>query len=129
MQKLITRAPSKSCASDPLPTSIVKQCVDELSPAILSIINLCLESGEFPEEWKGALVKPMIKKPKLELIKKNFRPVSNLQFLSKLTEKAVAQQAVSHVITHMGFCLCCNQPIVLFIVQKQLYSECAMIFY
>ena len=58
-----------------------------------------LESGEFPEEWKGALVKPMIKKPKLELIK-NFRPVSNLQFLSKLTEKAVAQQAVSHVITH-----------------------------
>ena len=26
--------------------------------------------------------------------------MSNLQFLSKLTEKAVAQQAVSHVITH-----------------------------
>ena len=25
-----------------------------------------------------------------------FRPVSNLQFLSKLTEKAVAQQAVTH---------------------------------
>ena len=29
VQKLITSAPSKSCASDPLPTSIVKQCVDE----------------------------------------------------------------------------------------------------
>ena len=102
VQKLITSAPSKSyvSASDPLPTSIVKQSVDELSPAISSIINLSLESGEFPEEWKGALVKPTIKKPKLELIKKNFRPVSNLQFLSKLTEKAVAQQAVSHVITH-----------------------------
>ena len=54
----------------------------------------------FPEEWKGALVKPTIKKPKLELIMKNFRPVSNLQFLSKLTEKAVAQQAASHAITH-----------------------------
>ena len=67
-------APSKSCASDPLPSSIVKQCVDELSPAI---INLSLESDDFPEEWKGALVEPTIKKPKLELIKKNFRPVSN----------------------------------------------------
>ena len=100
VQKLITSAPSKSCASDPLPTSIVKQCVDELSPAISSIINLSLESGVFPEEWKGALVKPTIKKPKLELIKKNFRPVSNLQFLSKLTEKAVAQQAASQAITH-----------------------------
>ena len=100
--KLITSASSKSCASDPLPISIVKKCVDELSPAISSIINLSLKSGEFLEEWKGALVKPTIKKPKLELIKKNFRPVNNLQFLSKLTEaaKAVAQQAVSHVITH-----------------------------
>ena len=100
VQKLISSAPSKSCASNPLPTSIAKQCVDELSPAISSIINLSLESSEFPEEWKGALVKPTIKKPKLEIIKKNFRPVSNLQFLSKLTEKAVAQQAVSHVKTH-----------------------------
>lgn len=63
-------------------------------------LYLSLESGEFPEEWKGALVKPTIKKPKLELIKKNFRPVSNLQFLSKITKKAVVQQAVSHVITH-----------------------------
>ena len=42
VQKPITSAPSKSCASDPLPTSIVKQCVDELSPAISSIINLFL---------------------------------------------------------------------------------------
>ena len=74
--------------------------MDELSPAISSIINLSLESGEFPEEWKGLLVKPTNKKPKLELIKMNFRPVSNLQFLSKLTKKAVAQQTVSYVITH-----------------------------
>ena len=74
--------------------------MDELSPAISSIINLSLESGEFPEKWKGPLVKPTDKKPKLELIKMNFCPVSNLQFLSKLTEKAVAQQAVSYVITH-----------------------------
>ncbi|XP_015778772.1 PREDICTED: uncharacterized protein LOC107356669 [Acropora digitifera] len=53
VQKLVTSGPSKSCASDPLPTSIAKQCVDELSPATSSIINLSLESGEFPEEWKG----------------------------------------------------------------------------
>ena len=64
--------------------------------AIFPSVPICFRhlpicSNLFPEEWKGALVKPTIKKPKLELIKKNFRPVSNLQFLSKLTEKAVAQ--------------------------------------
>ena len=43
--------------------------------------------------WKGALVKSKLKKSGLELDEKKYRPVSNLQFLSKLAEKA-AQQAV-----------------------------------
>ena len=33
----------------------------------------------------------------LQLINKNFRPVSNLQFTSKLTEKAVAVQLQKHM--------------------------------
>ena len=33
----------------------------------------------------------------LQLINKNFRPVSNLQFTSKLTEKAVAVQLQEHM--------------------------------
>ena len=48
--------------------------------------------------WKGALVKSKLKKSGLELDEKKYRPVSNLQFLSKLAEKAVAQQAVSRVM-------------------------------
>ena len=43
--------------------------------------------------WKGTLVKSKLKKSGLELDEKKYRPVSNLQFLSKLAEKA-AQQAV-----------------------------------
>lgn len=35
------------------------------------------------------LVSPLLKKPGLELLLKNYRPVSNLQYISKLTEKAV----------------------------------------
>ena len=42
--------------------------------------------------WKCALVYPLLKKCKLETINTNFRPVSNLQFISKLTEKAAATQ-------------------------------------
>ena len=87
-----------SCVINPLPTSVVKECLDELSPAISSSVNLSLEQGHFPDAWKGALVKSKLKKSNLELDEKKYRPVSNLQFLSKLVEKAVAQQAVSRVM-------------------------------
>ena len=87
-----------SCVINPLPTSVVKECLDELSPAISSSVNLSLEQGHFPDAWKGAVVKSKLKKSGLELDEKKYRPVSNLQFLSKLVEKAVAQQAVSRVM-------------------------------
>ena len=50
-----------------------------------------------PEEHKEELVKPLLKKANLELIDKNYRPVSNLSFLSKLIKRVVAEQLVDHV--------------------------------
>ena len=47
--------------------------------------------------WKNALVFPVLKKDGLEPIFKNYRPVSNLQFISKLTESAVAKQLQHHI--------------------------------
>ena len=40
------------------------------------------------------------KKPGPELVNKNFRPISNLQFTSKLTEKALAIQLQTHMLTN-----------------------------
>ena len=45
----------------------------------------------------------MLKKSGLQLINKNFRPVSNLQFTSKLTEKAVAVQLQEHMLVNNLF--------------------------
>ena len=95
--KLTASAPTKSFIINPLSTSVVKECLDEVSPTISSSVNLSLEQGHFPDAWKGALFKPKLKKSGLELDEKKYRPVSNLQFLSKLAEKAVAQQEVSRV--------------------------------
>lgn len=39
-----------------------------------------------------AVVHPLLKKPGLDLLFKNFRPISNVQFVSKLTERVVANQ-------------------------------------
>ena len=62
------------------------------------MVNMSLETGYFANDWKCTLVHPLLKKHGLQLINKNFRPVSNLQFISKLAEKAVATQIQSHMV-------------------------------
>ena len=62
------------------------------------IINLCLSSGIFHTQFKSAVVKPLIKKPTLDCeVLKNFRPISNLPFLSNLIEKVIAERLASHM--------------------------------
>ena len=88
-------ASMKTCTLDPLPSSILLVCIEELLPVISRMVNVSLENGYFADDWKRAVVHPLLKKSGLQLINKNFRPVSNLQFTSKLTEKAVAVQLQS----------------------------------
>ena len=90
-------ASMKTCALDPFPSSILLLCIEELLPVITRMLNISLKYGYFADEWKKALVHPLLKKSGLQLINKNFRPVSNLQFTSKLTEKAVAVQLQEHM--------------------------------
>ena len=41
-------------------------------------------------------MRPLLKKSGMELIKKNYRPVSNLLFLSKVVEKCILEQFHLH---------------------------------
>jgi hypothetical protein len=95
--KKILSSMSKSCKLDPLPIWLVKECMDEFLPVITDIINLSLMQGTVPHRLKHAIVKPLLKKVGLELTKKNYRPVSNLSFLSKALEAAVIMQFEEHI--------------------------------
>lgn len=51
-----------------------------------------------PRDFKRALIKPLLKKPSLDPDDlKNYRPVSNLSFLSKILEKVVASRLDTHL--------------------------------
>ena len=80
-----------------MPSRLVSRC-DALRPVITTIIDKSLEAGHFPKSWKEALLCPLLKKPDLHITFKNFRPVSNLAFLSKLTEKALFHQMHEHMV-------------------------------
>ena len=89
---LITASSKNSCPLDPIPTELLNECVDVLLSPITKIIKLSLDCGYFPRTWKCALVRLLLKKDGLPPVFKNFRPVSNLAFISKLVETVVAKQ-------------------------------------
>ena len=63
VRRLVLSAPCKPC--DPVPTSLVKDCIDILVTPMASNVNLSLSGGCFPSHFKSTLVFPLLKKPTL----------------------------------------------------------------
>ena len=98
--RLISSMTTKSCELDAIPTSVLKQITPSILHIITKIINISLTQGVLAEEWKTAIVHPLLKKLGSELIPSNYRPVNNLSFLSKLLEKCALQQFHNHCDTN-----------------------------
>ena len=96
--KIIQDSPTKSCSLDPWPTFLVLEFLDILFTPITSLINASLAQGTCPNFFKQAHVTPILKKSSLDKdVFKNYRPVSNLNFISKILERVVAAQLQSHL--------------------------------
>ena len=100
VKKLILGAKPKQCILDPAPTALVKQCLDVLTPLVTQIVNTSIENGVFPDEWKTSVITPLLKKEGLSPDYKNYRPINNLPFLSKITEKIVVAQLNEYLNEH-----------------------------
>jgi len=65
----------------------------ELSPFITLLFNASFRDGVFPSSQKCAVVMPVLQKPTLDASDTgNYRPISNLTFLSKLLERCAYDQ-------------------------------------
>ena len=63
----------------------------------MDIINKSITRSIFRSQLKTAVVTPVLKKPDLdENEPSNYRPVSNLPYLGKVTEKIVVTASKSH---------------------------------
>ena len=91
---------NRQCELDIIPMGILKQILEVCLPVITQIVNLSLTQGEFCKSWKVAVIKPLLKKPGLNLISKNYRPISNLPFISKVVEKCMLKQLIEHCEDH-----------------------------
>ena len=101
IREVIKQHPVKCCSLDPLPADLFKLCLSDLIPIITKIINFSLCSGNFPDDFKRAIVIPLLKKPGLDKeVLKNYRPISNLPFLSKVLERVVLRQLLNHLASN-----------------------------
>jgi len=98
VMELIGSAPCKHSELDPLPTWLLKQCAHALAPYLTALFNLSIATVTFPSSMKRATVVPLLKKENLNADElKNYRPVSNLSFISKLLERIVSEQIMSYM--------------------------------
>ena len=81
---IIGKAAMKPCPSDPAPTFVILQFLDVLLPVITCMISMSFESG----------LLLTLKKCCLDIAYKNFRPVSNRPYVTKLSERAAADQMI-----------------------------------
>ena len=92
---------SKIHPYDPVPVWLLKDCLDITLPIITNIINISFNDCTFPASLKHAIVRPSIKEIENDHEDfKNYRPVSNLTFLSKILEKSACLQLQEYLNEH-----------------------------
>ena len=92
LDKILKSSNSTTCVLDPFPSPLLMKYKSVILPALTKIVNSSLQQAKFDESWKMAVIKPLLKKQGLPLTQSNYRPVSNLQFISKITEKCALNQ-------------------------------------
>ena len=76
--------------------SILKDNVRFISTVLADLINLCFISGKFPNVLKRAVVIPLFKKGDATSVA-NYRPISLLPWLSKVTEKCMKTRLLDYL--------------------------------
>ena len=77
---------SSNAGADLIPSFVLFNCAEALSPVILDLFYWILNGKHWPEQWKYSFVTPLFKSGTLKDIT-NYRPIGILLFLSLILEK------------------------------------------
>src|SRR6218665_1696502 len=103
LRSVLSAVNLKSCERDPLPPFIIVELLDDVAPFLLYVFNRSLKEGYIPPSQKRALVFTSLKKPNLDPTNcQNFRPISNLSFISKTLERLVSLQLLPYLENSRG---------------------------
>jgi len=89
--------PAKSSPFDEIPTSVIKMCANVFASLKARLVMLSFSEGEFPVEYKHALVTPLLKNGLDTDCLGNYRLISNLRTISKIVERVYMSRRTAHV--------------------------------
>ena len=96
---IISRVNLTHCPLDPI--NFRKVQPDFLKVNFLKIINQTFESRTFPTSERKGIIYPLLKSHDLDVnVLANYRPITNVSYLSKLIENAIYEQLYTHVSTN-----------------------------
>ena len=94
IEKIIDGLNAKvAVGKDNISARLIKDAKETLAPIIAQIINIGYEKNIFPNSLKCAIIKPIFKDGNQNEIT-NYRPISILPVLSKIFERAAANQII-----------------------------------
>ena len=100
LDKLISRIkPGKGLPSDTIDGTIFKAIAPIMKDALLHIVNLSLTTGKFSTQWKEQIMQPRHKRGSKDDLS-NYRPVSTIIEIAKLTETAAHDQVRDHFVAN-----------------------------
>ena len=110
VMEVIKESGIKTSVEDPIPAKLLQSSLDIVVPTFTKLINKSLQEGNM-DGVKSSVIDPLIKKAGLDFdSKKNYRPVNNLVFFSKLIERIVKRRLDEHMsknglheITQFGY--------------------------
>ena len=97
LSEILKTSGIKTSFHDILPANVLKQVIDVLLPYFCDLVNKSLTTGSV-DGMKESIINPLLKKAGIDPeVLKNYRPVSDLLFLSKLTERVVDRRLHEHM--------------------------------
>ena len=104
VRRMLDSVTIKPSSSDLFPSSIIKSCPHFFSIVISHLANLSFTSGNFPLMYKSANITPVLKKPGLPTSDPaSYRPISNLNSISKILERLVLVQLSPLIVSSPNF--------------------------
>ena len=82
--------PTTASGVDFIDNRTLKLVAEEITPALIHIINLSISTNSFPSVYKWSKVTPLLKKNTLDpILPSSYRPVNQLVSISKIVERVV----------------------------------------
>jgi len=94
--KIVCDISSNATGSDGLNITIIKLCTPYIINFITHIVNVCIETNDFPRQWKTSIVRPLPKISEPSTFN-DLRPISIQCVLAKVLEKCMEIQIRSYI--------------------------------